>query len=106
MKKKKIKSLGVNIIAPGIGQFFLKRFIRGFVMLLGAFALCIWAFWILFQPFVAFACSSSGNDEIVGINFIKLILAMVSVVLIWGWSYLDIIIFPPEEDAPVEVVGE
>ena len=94
MDKSKLKSLGVNIIAPGIGQFFLKRFFRGVFMLFASLALCLWALIIIFSPIISYMSDSSQNpQQLPVINFINLVIALVSVVLIWGWSYLDILLF-------------
>lgn len=103
--KKKHKGLGLNFIAPGVGQFALKRYLRGLLMFGGAVLVLIVGGWLLLAPLVHSVLallSDERNPVIETASFPRmisiLILTAVCFVLIWGWSFLDIIIFRPKED--------
>ncbi len=107
-KSRKIFYLGMVLLAPGIAQLALKRYVTGLIQLLGALVCFVWAAWLLLTPlFVSLGnlLNDSQTGEIVN-NYEYLIYALVPFVLLiflWLWSLIDIAVFyrePVEEPEP------
>lgn len=96
MDKNKIYYLGLNLIAPGVGQFALKYYLKGVLMCILAIFSLIFSTFVIIQPlYENIKNLISGNDlkELVNINIPLLLFSFLILALIWIWSFADIIFF-------------
>jgi len=90
--KKKIRYAGLNLIAPGIAQLAMKRWVRGLLQLFSALACVVWIL-------VAFVNVMIGNIYMVldgkeiDSHILDVFIPMGVLVLIWIYSYIDLIFF-------------
>jgi hypothetical protein len=84
--------IGLNLIAPGIGQLALRWYVRGAIELLLSFITIIWSFMELFMPIINIL-SGNDNDGQITINFSALFLSIFILIIVWLWSIIEIILF-------------
>lgn len=97
----KIKYLGLNFIAPGVGQLALKWWIRGLIQLGGALATVIWCAWIMIDNFIhCFHAAMAGREicPFTTFDYATFGLAILLLVVIWLWSLVDIMLFYRQPD--------
>ncbi len=89
--------LGLNMLAPGIGQIALKWYMRGIVELLLFTAAIAWGFMELLLPIIRYAMSDVAASAFPKINVTPLVIAISAGMIIWLWSLVEIILFynPP-----------
>lgn len=107
--KKNISYLGLSFIAPGLGQFALRRWVRGAVMLLGSLATFAWAMWLVVHPmFVNISNLLAGSEkELAGMNITVILILAATMILLWVWSMVDIVVCKaPDSTEPVEKSDE
>ena len=93
--------LGLNMLAPGIGQLALRWYLRGTLELLIFIAAIAWGFMELLLPIINYAMSDVATSAFPKINTVPLIIAIAAGVLVWLWSLVEIILFynpPVSED--------
>jgi len=89
----------LNLIAPGLGQFRARHWWRGAVFLTLTLAALAWTaaealgplivnVWMLLQD-------APGNDQLRQIHYLRLGLALLLTAVIWLWSFVDLVLFPP-----------
>ncbi len=93
-EKKKKFYLGLNLIAPGIGQFALGSYIRGGIMFIIAILSTSYAFWLIVNPMYTNVRNmlDGGNKEIVNINLRIFFSSLLVLGLVWIWSFIDVFI--------------
>lgn len=92
--KSKLFYIGLNLLAPGIGQLGLKWFFRGSLEFLGAVAAIIWAAREVIKPmFTLLTSDGGGSGDVPAINLQALMTALGIALLIWIWSMVEIAIF-------------
>jgi hypothetical protein len=88
----KIKNLALNLVAPGIGQFGARRWIRGSIMLLTGTACTLCFTWEALYP-LYLNMQNALNDQNVDFklfNYGNIALSLGLLVLIWAVSYADL----------------
>jgi len=85
--------LGLNLLAPGIGQLALKWYFRGILELLLFIAAIAWGFMELLLPIINYALSDVTTSTFPKINVVPLIIALAVGVIVWLWSLVEIILF-------------
>ncbi|MFA7231537.1 MAG: hypothetical protein WC071_09735 [Victivallaceae bacterium] len=91
--KSKLFYIGLNLLAPGIGQFGLKWFFRGTLEFLGAVTAVILAMREVIKPVLTLLSSDNGGGDVPAINLTALVTALGIALLIWIWSMVEIAIF-------------
>jgi hypothetical protein len=106
--KPKAFYVGLNLLAPGFGQFALKWYFRGLLELLGSIFGFFWAAWEIFMPMVRFITGDITRDNLPVFNWAALGSAIALVILIWLWSIVEILLFCPKNkpDSAVEDKNE
>ena len=82
----------MNLIAPGIGQFGARRWVRGAIMVSTGTACTAWFTWEALYP-LYLNMQNALNDQNVDFrlfNYNNLILSLGLLVLIWAVSYADL----------------
>ena len=92
----KMKYATLNLIAPGIGQMAMKKWIRGIIQLLAALVCCGWML-VGFVKIVVgniYRVMDGKNPET---SLMDVFIPIGAVILIWGISYIDLFLFcsPP-----------
>lgn len=92
--------LGLNLLAPGIGQIALKWYFRGILELLIFIVAIAWGFMELLLPIINFMASENSANAPLHINYPPLVIALVAGLLVWLWSLVEIVLFymPPKPD--------
>ena len=87
--------LGLNMLAPGIGQIALKWYFRGILELLLFMIAFAWGFMELLLPLIQYYTSDLPAE--LHINVVPLLIAVGSGILVFLWSLVEIILFynPP-----------
>jgi hypothetical protein len=88
----KIKNLALNLIAPGLGQFGARRWIRGSVMVSIGIASTLWFTWEAVYP-LYLNMQNALNDQNVDFrlfNYTNLTLSLGLLFFIWALSYADL----------------
>ena len=102
MLSGKMKYIGANIIAPGIGQLTMKKWFRGSVQLLGAILCVVW----MLVAFVEIIIDNyyrimNGTEMHTGLSAVFTPIGVL--ILWWIYSYIDLIFFcsppPPKKEA-------
>ncbi|QSH40440.1 hypothetical protein P0136_13255 [Lentisphaerota bacterium ZTH] len=106
MKKSRSFYLGINLMAPGLGQLMLKWYLRGLIELLGAVGCLAWAVWAVVKPFIDFYSSNPAQADIPQVNLSSVIGAVMLFILIWLWSFLEIILFFPKQSQSLDLNTE
>ena len=89
---KKMRYAGLNLIAPGIGQLAMKKWIRGSLQLLGAVVCIVWMIAALVNVMI-------GNIYLVldgkepDAHILDVFIPMGVLALIWIYSYIDLFFF-------------
>ena len=101
MKKNMMKYIVLNLMAPGFGQFAMKKYIRGIIQILAVTALIIWMVVIFGNEMKQLWANAENGGEIV-MHWKLFIAPIVSIVLIWILSFIDLLFFctPPEPKPP------
>ena len=88
--------LGLNMLAPGIGQIALKWYFRGILELLIFMTALAWGFMELLLPLIQYYASDLPAE--LHINFVPLLIAVTAGILVFLWSLVEIILFytPPD----------
>jgi hypothetical protein len=96
--KNKMFYLGLNLLAPGIGQIALRWYFRGILELLIAIAAIVWMVAEIFVPILNFMTGDNMTGAFPNINLQKILFALGIIVLVWLWSLVEIILFytPPK----------
>ncbi|MCP3967297.1 MAG: hypothetical protein GY750_08840 [Lentisphaerae bacterium] len=102
MKKNRTFYLGVNLIAPGLGQVMLKWYVRGVLELLAAIGCLVWAVAAVIYPIITFYTGDPMTSQLPQINISQVIGAVLLFILIWLWSFLEIILFFPKKSLTQE----
>ena len=105
MTKKEKLALGLNLGIPGGGQFALKRYLRGIIILLGCIITSIWA--VISLLLTAYHCATGGDGSAAGfyaLLFKNIALPISLATALFLYSFIDIIIFknPTEEQSTDE----
>jgi len=86
--------LGLNFMAPGVAQLALKWWFRGIVQFVLGLSCFFWFLWEMSYPIIIsvwrLLSDSSGYAEIEKFNFIHLGLALIGLIIIWIWSFIDL----------------
>jgi hypothetical protein len=83
--------LGLNMLAPGIGQIALKWYIRGILELLIFMTAFAWGFMELLLPLIQYYTSDLPVE--LHINVVPLLIAVATGILVFLWSLVEIILF-------------
>lgn len=102
--KSKMFYLGLNLLAPGIGQIALRWYFRGILELLIAIAAIVWMVAEIFVPILNFMTGDNMTGALPNINFQQILFALGIIVLVWLWSMVEIILFytPPKPDKEIQ----
>ena len=87
--------LGLNLLAPGIGQIALRWYFRGILELLIFMIAFAWGFMELLLPLIQYYTSDLPAE--LHINVVPLLIAVGAGMLVFLWSLVEIILFynPP-----------
>jgi len=93
--RSRVFYLGLNLLAPGIGQIALKWYFRGILELLLFMIAFAWGFMELLLPLIQYYTSELPPE--LHINVVPLLIAVAAGILVWLWSLVEIILFynPP-----------
>lgn len=89
---KKIKYLLANLMAPGIGLFAMKRWIRGIIYFFSAASCFLWMV-ISFSGVMIGNLYNAMEDKELDSNSLGIFLPMFLFVSIWMISYIDLLFF-------------
>lgn len=89
---KKTKYAAANLIAPGVGQLAMKKWIRGFLFLIASIAACVWML-LAFITTVVKNYQNAVNGNELHIDYIGILLPMIFLVLLWIYTYIDLFLF-------------
>jgi hypothetical protein len=114
MRKDRAFFIGMNFIAPGVGQIAAGCYFRGALLLLGSLAMVVWAVWEIIRPVYRALdgeLSSGGAgpsiDILLSVNYMNLGCALLFFLMIWAWSVADIALFyraKPDREKPNETL--
>ena len=92
MTKQLGKALMANIVYPGAGQLFLKKWIRAGVFSICALGVVVWVFWAFIACIIGnyYSVADGGDIEF---NIINLILPFIAIFILWVYSYIDLFFF-------------
>ncbi len=92
--KKRSFYIGLNLIAPGIGQCAMGWWIRGLMELLAALACFFGCLWELILP-IALSVRNllEGDGEILKPDLLRIGLYIGTMALVWLWSFIEICLF-------------
>jgi TM2 domain-containing membrane protein YozV len=99
-QSNKTKALAANIIAPGVGQFVQKRILSGIIYLISSIIGIIWLL-ITFIHFMLNAWKAAMNGSTLEYNIKDIIIPIAAITVLWIISYIDIIVFAPDNDTEV-----
>jgi hypothetical protein len=87
----------LNLLAPGIAQFALKHYFRGFAQLSLAVVFFLWTAWEILRPLIVsvsnFLAHNSETAQIQQIGymyFVRIFIPLFLICVVWGWSMLDL----------------
>jgi len=89
---KKFRYVGLNFIAPGIGQLAMKKWIRGSLQLLSSLACIVWMLVAFVQVMVGNIYMVLEGKEIKS-SILDIFIPMGVLGIIWVYSYIDLIFF-------------
>jgi chromate transport protein ChrA len=78
---------------PGLGQFFLKWYLRGTLEALAAIVAFLWAVYALMHPIFSAVYMDLSREELPTPDFRSFGIAITITLLVWAWSMLEILIF-------------
>ncbi len=87
--KNKFYYVGLNLIAPGLGQLSAKRYIRGAVLAILAIGSILWFAWEVIMPFIKFYNGDPLESELPEMNFINLLYPVLLFLIVLAWSIID-----------------
>ncbi len=96
MERRRWQALTLNLVAPGLGQFRLRRWGVGLACLaitLGGFA---WAAWETLSPLAENLRNLLGDGPDEPLRTIRLAqvgLGVLAGLAAWAWSFLDLVVF-------------
>jgi hypothetical protein len=92
---KKIKYLVANLVAPGIGHFAMKKWIRGVIYFFGAAACIIWLIIALAIKIKSLYYSNMDTPDSAfsGQGMLIALLPAGALFLLWFFSYIDLCLF-------------
>ena len=95
-KRNRVKYIGANLIAPGIGQLLMKKWIRGSLQLFGAIACVIWML-VAFVDIIIDNYYRIIKGTSLHTNLYDLFVPIIILIIWWIYSYIDLIFFcmPP-----------
>jgi len=101
---KKIPYLAVNLIAPGLGQLYARKWLLGSLMLSAGILTTLWFTWEALYPLYR-NIQNVLNDQEMDLklfNCRNLILSPVLLVVIWVISYVELIMSKEKGQKPSE----
>ena len=101
MKKNMAKYIVLNLMAPGFGQFAMKKYIRGIIQIAAVTASIIWIV-VVFGNEIKTLWDHAANGGEMAMHLKPFIAPIVSFILIWVLSFVDLLFFctPPEPKPP------
>ena len=94
---RKIRYVAANIIAPGVGHFAMKKWLRGLVYLLGTVICLVWLIVSFVQNVIGMYYKAMDSNDIAFDNpvtfLISLLAPIAALCLVWAFSYIDIFFF-------------
>jgi len=98
--KNKTKAITANLIAPGVGQLFQKRFLSGVMYLLASICAIMWLC-ISFIQIMINVWRAAMNNKPIEYHWTAVIIPFSAIVVIWVISYIDIFVFAPPDNSGV-----
>lgn len=94
--------MGWNLIAPGFGQFRLRRWLLGSLFLAATLAAFAWSTWETLAPLVqsiqSLLVDQPSDDALQTIRLRRVALGLVGGMVVWALSFLDLLAFAPKGD--------
>lgn len=103
MTKQMGKALAANIVYPGAGHFFLKKWIRAGLFTLATIIAMLWLLFAFVACILGVYYKAAKGEEF-HYNYIYLILPFIAIFILWVYSYIDLFFFckipddPPKKD--------
>jgi len=88
--KNKFFYIGLNLVAPGMGQLSAKRYIRGAIQLAGAIGAILWLAGEVMLPFIEFYGGDMLDNKLPEIKFISMLMPILLFLAILAWSIIDL----------------
>ena len=88
--KNKFFYIGLSLVAPGMGQFSAKRYIRGSIQLLGAIGAILWLAGEVMLPFWEFYSGDILENELPKIKFDSMLMPILLFIAMLLWSIIDL----------------
>lgn len=88
--KNKFFYIGLNLVAPGMGQLSAKRYIRGIIQLLGAIGAIFWLAGEVMLPFLEFYSGDMLDNKLPEIKFTSMLMPILLFLAILVWSIIDL----------------
>ena len=92
MSSRKPFLVGLNLIAPGVGQLVAGMWFRGALELLAAIACLLWALLELITPIVISVRGllSDSGDEVMMPNLWRVGASLLLLILLYAWSIVEL----------------
>jgi len=88
--KNKFFYIGLNLVAPGMGQLSAKRYIRGAIQLAGAIGAILWLAGEVMLPFIEFYGGDMLDNKLPKMKFISMLMPILLFLAILAWSIIDL----------------
>lgn len=86
------KALAANIVYPGAGHFFLKKWIRAGLFTLATIIGMLWLLWAFVACIIGVYYKAAKGEEF-HFNYIYLVLPFIALAILWLYSYIDLFFF-------------
>lgn len=97
------KAIVLTCVAPGCGQFALRRYVRGVLMLGGAIVAFVWGAWFIISPvisnFLQLLAGHTGAEFSITVMLKNFLIAIAWLFGFWGWSFIDIVVFKSDNNS-------
>ncbi len=104
MKRTKVFLIGMDLVAPGVGQLFAGMWLRGALELLAAIACLLWALVEVVAPLALSVRNLiSGDGEILPLSLWRVGASIALLLSLYAWSVAELVLFYKDpEDAKTE----
>ena len=92
-----MRYVGLNLIAPGVAQCAMKKWIRGLLQLSGAIACILWMVVALAQIMIG-NLYLAMNGKQPQVHILDVFIPMGVIILLWIYSFIDLFFFCNVED--------
>ena len=98
--KNKFYYIGLNLVAPGMGQLAAKRYIRGSIQAILAVGAILWLILEVMMPLINFYKGDPLESKVPEMSFTNLMPPIILFLIVLVWSIVDMLFgFKKTEEA-------